>query len=168
MMHAASTECPACGFIFEVEKKQDYNGNIKMNTVDFKAKVKSKPFMFTISDGGMEIYTSKKGNKMIKIWLQDNTFVPPKFINVFWQFEIDAHEYARKKARLEWFNLTGTKPPETSEEAMERESEIYMNIPERIEAIQDGDYLKVNRWRLHGVNPKPIQKQELIEDEIPF
>lgn len=168
MMHAASTECPACGFIFEVEKKQDYNGNIKMNTVDFKAKVKSKPFMFTISDGGMEIYTSKKGNKMIKIWLQDNTFVPPKFINVFWQFEIDAHEYARKKARLEWFNLTGTKPPETSKEAMDRESEIYMNIPERIEAIQDGDYLKVNRWRLQGVNPKPIQKQELIEDDIPF
>jgi len=169
MMHAAATECPSCGHLFDVEKKEEYHGKVKMGTVDFKSKPKEKPFLFTISNGGMEIYTSKKGNKMIKVWLQDNTFIPPKYVNVFWQFDDDAHEFARKKARMDWFTLTGNKPPESTEAAYKREGEIQMNLPETIQVIKDGDFLKVHQWRPVAMAPKPMQKQEMIiDDDIPF
>lgn len=169
MMHAAATECPACGHIFEVEQKEAFNGNVKMRTVDFKAKPKELPFTFHISDGGMEIYNSKKGNRMIKMWLQDKSFIPPKYVNVFWQFDDDAHEFARKKARMDWFTITGNRPPETTDEAYKREGEIQMNLPESIEVVPDGDFIKVKNWRPTVDIPKPQQKHEqLIEEEIPF
>lgn len=171
MMHAAATECPSCGFIFEVEKKEEYHGNIQMKTVDFKAKIKELPFNFNIDDGGMEKYTSKAGNTMIKIWIADKTnYVTPKYINEFWQFDEDAHEFARKKAFQAWYTITGNKPPKSTREALERENEIILNIPEKIEVIKDGDYLKVYKWRPGGSIPlpTPVTKKELIEDEIPF
>jgi len=169
MMHASASECPACGFIFEVEKKEEYHGNIQMKTVEFKAKLKEKPFDFKVSDGGMEIYHSKKGNKMIKVWIMDTSFIPPKYVNVFWQFDDDAHEFARKKARMDWFTLTGNKPPESTEEAYKRQGEIQMNLPDSLQVIKDGDFLKVHQWRPVGATPKPMKKQEqLIEEEIPF
>ena len=170
-------ECPACGYIWKTEPAGDNNGSVQMSDVKFKLKEKPKPVIFEISDCTITDYTSKKGNRMLKVALIDSTFLQRKYVNEFWQFDPDAHEYARGKARKNWLDLIGSTPPGSTAEAVGRQGEIMLSMPDQIEVIEDGNWLKIHSWKLTG-NAQDKHAQDGytpvetdindIDDDIPF
>jgi len=181
MVQSRETECPACGHIWEMEPVVENNGSVDMRNLSFSAS-KPEPFTFTVSDHFMEDYTSKKGNRMVKLSLVDTTYLSPKTVNEFLLFDPDAHEFAQKKARALWMTIAKTSPPESTDEALMRADELLGEIPWVVQVIEDGRWLKVHTWEPKKeveeawVDGRPIlavEKQNIdaeveYEDDIPF
>jgi len=138
-------ECPECGYIWEPEPVTENNRSVSMKNIAFGSS-KPDPFPFTVNDHFVEDYTSKKGNRMVKLSIVDTTYLSPKTVNEFLLFDPDAHEFAQKKARALWIKLVGNRPPESTEEAIFRADELLEVIPWRVQVVEDGQWLKVHSW----------------------
>jgi len=163
MVATDCSECPACGYTWETAPVVENNNSVKLKNVSFK-KDTPEPFVFKISNFSIEDYISQKNNRMIKLAMFDNSFLRSACVNAFLMFDPDAHEFARNKARATWLELVGNTPPESTDEAWERQQELADNIPERIQVIENGNWLNVYDWTA----PINIAEQEIYEDDIPF
>ncbi len=171
LVAAGKMECPSCGYAWEPEPVEELNESVEMTTVQF-GNQKAAPFAFEIDDVYVEDYTSKKGNRMLKLSMVNSSFLSRKAVNVFLLFDPDAHPYAIGKARSTWTELVGNRPPESTDEAMARYDELLSVIPSKIQVVEDGNFYKVHSWGPSSIDEQipyiEPNTQQLEEDLIPF
>jgi DNA repair protein RadD len=138
--------CPSCGYEWPQEAKEQ-NGTVDMRNVSWS---KPEPFEVAIENVSIEDFTSKKGNRMIKMPMvcRVGKSLTTVKVHEFFDFEGNASDWSRGKARRLWSTLVGTAPPESVEEAMARQGELLMSLPDHIEVIEKGKLLNVRRWQV--------------------
>ena len=135
-------ECPACGWQVPLTKIVNAP-DVVMDEIDFRrSSVPAK-----VSSWRMDDFTSRKGNRMVRISLVVSA--PewsriPLLVNQYFDFAGDASLYGKSRARMDWLRLAGTRPPETVEEAIDRAGEL--NMPEWISIKRKDQYYNVARW----------------------
>jgi len=141
--------CKSCGYEWPVEVKEQ-NGTPEMKDVIFNRKPES--MVMEIQHSTIEDFISKKGNRMLKLSLACRLpdSVVTNWVNEFFDFEGNASGWTKGKARRVWGALVGTEPPESVDEAMNRQGELIMSLPDKIEVIEKGKWMNVNYW---GVRP---------------
>jgi len=153
-------QCPICGYIWQTNTVIE-NSRYKFKDIDFDKKEKSKYILY-VTFSSMERFTSKKGNLMSKISIMgdfDKDSLQDKIsVNHFFMFDLDAHPYALKRSRSDWVLICKTRPPESTDEAINRRNEFLFAMPSQIEIEKDGKWWRVTNW-----NPT-IE----YEDEVPF
>jgi DNA repair protein RadD len=151
----AATVCIACGEPFPVAEKEQVDDAVDMVNVRFKVQPKPQPFVLLIAEHRIEDFTSKKGNRMVRLSLtcQTHEFALTKqWVNVFFDFEGNASQWSQRKSQTLWGKLVGTNPPESIEEAMYRSGELEMSLPRKIEVVQNGRWLNVHSWEVSPWN----------------
>ena len=148
--------CVACRMEFpkKTREKEQINDAITMTDVVFNKPKKPAPFVVEISEQNISDFISKKGNRMLRVNLvgfAPGSFIT-QFVNVFFDFEGNASEWSQKKARQQWRFLVQTEPPESMEEALERQGELAMSIPRQIEVVQNGRWMNVHSWKVNPWN----------------
>ena len=141
--------CPSCGHEFVLPPVAQ-NGKPTMADVNWERPPAPEPRVVKIIDAFLENFISRKGNRMLKLRLVCNingSFVR-EFVNEFFDFEGNASDWSRGKARRLWNTLVGTEPPESVEEAMSRQGELLMSLPDHIEVIEKDKWLNVHRWQV--------------------
>jgi DNA repair protein RadD len=167
-----ATECEICGWTFIQER----NDPVVLTDYRFE-KVKSVSMIAEISEAIFSTYVSKAGNIMIKIalecWQPGNTF--PHHINHFMMLGDDNHPYGISRSRAAWRKLTGIEPPCSAKEGMLRQNEFLSAIGTHgwVEMVQDGNFLKIEKWKVDPPDKCSIPIKEVIEapldeDQIPF
>ena len=146
LIMSGSRVCPSCGYELFQEVK-DQNDKVSMRNVSWS---KPKPFEVAIEDVSIEDFTSKKGNRMIKMPMvcRVGKSLTTVKVNEFFDFEGNASDWSRGKARRLWSNLVGTEPPESVDEAIARQGELLMSLPDHIEVIEKGKWLNVHHWQV--------------------
>jgi hypothetical protein len=63
--------------------------------------------------------------------------------------------------------LVETEPPESMEEALERQGELAMSIPRQIEVVQNGRWMNVHSWKVNPWNDQQDNEYENESYEVP-
>lgn len=133
-----------CGYQWPAPELVERNEPVVLVDVQWKA---PEQRYLKIEDIEPVEYESKAGNKMLKLFVHGslNGGKLPKRLMDFLDFEGNASEYGRKKARMFWRQLGGDEPPpDTIQEALERFDEL--TVPEEVKVREDGPYLKIVGW----------------------
>ena len=139
------TICPVCGYEFV----QENNDKVQLTDYDFREP--PKPILeVEVGEAVFHKHVSRAGNIMVKLNLEcyhENGEIPIH-LNHYFQFDFDAHPYARGNSRKVWRKITGDDPPETTDEALERAHEFYSGLAavDTIKIQEDGKFMKVIKW----------------------
>ena len=142
LIPAASLTCPFCGAIQkvlcnrlpEMEALKTSSSNVQKFTVEG----------VPLFDSG---FRSRNGNHMLRLNLSGTLEDGNKMtISEFFDFNGEASDYGQAKARKVWADLTGTLPPATLEEAVDRMDELRGHIPPEIWVKKRDKYFHVVRW----------------------
>ncbi|MBU1170281.1 MAG: DEAD/DEAH box helicase [Proteobacteria bacterium] len=149
ILPGAALTCKECGYKFPQEVYEQ-NDSVEMQTVSWIKKL-PEPFVVKIGNYSVSDYTSNSGNRMLKLTLNTDGIAPLQ-IHEFFMFDGNMHPFARQKSRKSWQVLVGTEPPESTDEVLKRIGELEMSIPERVEVIEDGRWMKVHSWQVKPWN----------------
>ena len=134
--------CPACGWEVPVVRLTEAR-DVTMGEIDFgRSSVPAKVTGWRLDD-----FTSRRGNRMARLSMvcaAPQWSRLPIVVNQFFDFSGCASLYGKSRARMDWFRLAGTTPPEDVEEAVERAGEL--TIPEWISIKRNNQYYNVARW----------------------
>jgi DNA repair protein RadD len=161
----ATRECPECGHLFK-EEAEDDNAAKKMQDVAWQRK--PAPIVARIDEIRVEDYTSRAGNRMLKLAMKckpDHSIMPIR-VNHFWDFEAEASPRGQEHARKLWKSLVGSRPPDTVSEAVQREDELLVQLPPEIEVVKKNNWWNVTYWGVKPWNKK--EDEHGVVDEIPF
>ena len=159
LVPVATVQCPECEYTWPTLELAPINDRQNLKDVHFG---KPEPEILYLTDTYFVDFTSRKGNRMVKVALS-GTFegsTVTQFVNHFFMFDEDAHEYARKRSRVDWYKIAQTKPPESTDEALERYEEFLDALNQTIEITADGKWWKISSWM-----PKT---QKEYADAVPF
>jgi hypothetical protein len=146
--------CPSCGYEWPIVTNE-HNGNVSMKNVSWQQQ-KPEPFVVRVEHATVADYTSKKGNRMLKLGMvcRSGNSYTTMHINEFFDFEGNSGEWMQSKSRQKWIHIVKTEPPESVAEAIDRHGELLMSIPDEIEIIENGNWLNVHRWGVAPWNKK--------------
>lgn len=145
LMPVAAKICKGCGYQWPVEIIEE-NGSPEMQDIKWGEAIENKPFNMDVKYVEISEHISKKGNRMVKVSLSNDSFINRMEVNEFMMFDPDSHPFARGKAIQTWISLVKTEPPRNVDEALDRHGELEMSIPPQIQVIEDGRWLKVYKW----------------------
>jgi len=160
-------ECNVCGYVFIKEPEVD-NGSKHMRDVSWIRH--EAPIVVTVEHIEAQDYISQNGNRMLKVSMRcrRSGALIPVFVNHFFDFEGNGSDRGMIFSRRLWENLAGTDPPETVEEAKEREHELFYGIPARIEIRKKERWWNVEYWGIKAWNKAKEEKLHGIPEELPF
>ena len=106
---------------------------------------------------------------MIQVSLEDGNSLSRTRVNDFMLLDPDSHPFAQNKARELWSKIAKTDPPSSVAEAMGRIVEFEEGIPDRIEVVEDGRYLKIHNCEVVVDKVENKEYDSHIDDnDIPF
>lgn len=151
--------CPDCGWEppkIEIEEKAD----VTMRDVKFiNGPVPAKVIWWMFKD-----YTSQAGNHLVQVLAfssaPDLASVPIKATD-YWAFDENSSLWQRDKSRKIWAKLTGTEPPKSVEEALQRRKEIIK--PGEVKVAKKGKYYNIVEYPAM-VERTPMQTATLFHE----
>jgi RNA polymerase subunit RPABC4/transcription elongation factor Spt4 len=168
-----ATECEICGWTFIQER----NDPVVLTDYRFE-KVKSASMIGEISEIEMSKYVSRAGGLMVKAvitaWVPGS--INPHFINSFLIFGDGGHPFAISKNKAVWRKLTGSEPPCSAQEGIERQEEFKTALGTHgwIEIEENNGFMGVKRWKVDSppsdylIPVQEVTEAPLDEDQIPF
>lgn len=140
-----ATMCPICGYEFVEEN----NGAVELKDYRFENKVTQIKAEIGEVEIGKHVSRSS-GNLMAKVSLEcyhDGSEFPIS-VNHYMMFDPENHPYAISKSRALWRKITGTQPPSSTQEFIDRSREFEKGLAENnmVEIIEDGKWFKVFKW----------------------
>jgi len=143
LMHLAKKECANCGYVFTEAENNPVNEKQKLKDVAFD----KTPWEMQVSSIEFMKYEARSGNIMARLSLSSDSYTSSVTVHEYLLFDEDAHPYARKKAQTLWWDLVKSRPPQSTDEAIERGGELEMSIPETVMVFEDDKgYLKVKSY----------------------
>lgn len=142
LIHISAQECLECGYVWP-DAVIERNDEVKLVDVQFK---KPEGRWLQVKSIEPEAYVSRAGNAMLRVRVagyEGGRMLMT--VHDYWDIEGNASMYGKTKAQMKWRILGGDEPPPgTITEAMERWDELA--TPDEVKVVQDGKYLKVERW----------------------
>ncbi len=133
-------ECPECGYIFPGIELVEKKASVNMTEVNWGAQA------VKIHSWNFHSHTSKRGNHMAQLSMlcaMDGASLPI-MVNAFFDFEAQSGPWMQSRSRKDWWELAGTPPPASVDEALTRMQEL--RIPDRITVIRKQGYYNVVSW----------------------
>lgn len=151
VINSGYKQCPECKFVFEsVEPKQEVNKRLKLEDVKWNTQTPQK-IVAKIERAEIGKFTSKAGNKMLKIMMYCSNGGNITFpVNHFLDIEGNGSTWGHKNAEYFWKKIVQTDYPLTVDEAANRYGEILMSLPDYVSLEKRGEWWNVRSWNVES------------------